>query len=219
MYNIPIMNQLKKLKNLENLSYFDKNTLSQYIELSDNSLYSNIKRWLNNNILIQLKKGLYVTSGYYNNLQNKESYIEFIANKLREPAYLSLEYVLQKYSILTESIYAYTSVTLKSRRIYTNKFGTFMYRKIKEELFTGYSIKEYAGFEIKEATKAKALFDYLYLKDYRIPIIDKKLLNSYRLNLDEFTKKDFVEFSTYCKITGIKKFLSLPALISQTYDI
>lgn len=219
MYNIPIMNQLKNLKNLENLSYFDKSALSQYIELSDNSLYSNIKRWLNNNILIQLKKGLYVTSWYYNNLQNKEAYIEFIANKLREPAYLSLEYVLQKYSILTESIYAYTLVTLKSRRIYTNKFSTFIYRKIKEELFTGYSIKEYAGFEIKEATKAKALFDYLYFKNYQIPIIDKKLLNSYRLNLDEFTKQDFKEFSTYSKITGIKKFLDLPALISKTYDI
>ena len=61
MYNIPIMNQVKKLKNLEKLSYFDKNTLAQYIELSDNSLYANIKRWLKNGRIIQIKKGMYVT--------------------------------------------------------------------------------------------------------------------------------------------------------------
>lgn len=213
------MNQVKNLKNLANLSCFDKNTLSQFIDISDNSIYANIKRWLKTDQLWQLKKGLYVTPRYYQSLPNKDSYREFIANKLKEPSYLSLEYVLQKYSILTEAVYSFTSITLKGRRIYTNKLGTFIYRQIKQDLFNGYTIKSENGFEIKEATKAKALFDYLYLKNYRIPVISHELLNSYRLNLDEFTSQDFKEFSNYCKLAGIKKFLNLPKLFKSAYDL
>lgn len=209
------MNQVKKLKALETLSYFDKNTLAQVIELSDNSLYSNIKRWLKNGLLIQLKKGCYVTRAYYDRLQDKESYLDFIGNKLREPSYLSLECVLQKYSILSEAVYAYTSITLKSKRIYTNQLGTFLYRNICEKLFTGYTIKSYGNFEIKEASKAKALFDYFYLRFYRIFSINKTLLKSLRLNLDEFTKKDFKEFLGYCKLSKKQIFFDLAKLLSK----
>lgn len=213
------MNQVKNLKKLAGLSYFDKNTLSQFINLTDNSLYGNIKRWLKQEQLWQLKKGLYVLPSYYQCLSDKESYKEFIANKLKEPSYLSLEYVMQKYSILTEAVYSFTSITPKSRRVYANKLGTFIYRQIKQDLFIGYTIKSNNGFEIKEATKAKALFDYLYLKNYRAPVISRELLDSYRLNLDELTSQDLKEFSNYCQITCVKKFLNLPALLRQDYAL
>ena len=49
------MNQVLKLKKLANLGFFDKNTLAQFMELSENSLYANIKRWLKSGVLIQLK--------------------------------------------------------------------------------------------------------------------------------------------------------------------
>lgn len=208
-----IMNQQKYIQKLKNLSFFDKNTIAQFIELSDNSLYSNIKRWLKKGILLQLKKGLYVTREYYLLLENKEAYLEFLANKLREPSYLSLEYVLQKYNILSESVYAFTSVTLKSRRSYSNTFGTYLYRNIREGLFQGFTIKTYGNFEIKEASKAKALFDYLYFKTYKSTSISVKLIQSYRLNLEEFTPDDLKEFSWYCKATGVRKFRDLPTLL------
>src|SRR4030043_2100519 len=112
------MNQVKKIKKLENLSYFNKDTVSQYIDVKTNTLFADINRWIKNGTLIQLKKGFYVTSNNYEKLQNKTMYLEFISNKLREPSYLSLEYILQKHSILTESVYAITSITLKSSRIY-----------------------------------------------------------------------------------------------------
>ena len=111
------MNQVVKLKKLGNLSYFDKNTLSQIIELSDNSLYTNIKRWIKSGRLVQLKNGMYVTDIFLSTLPDKTPYAEFIANKLREPSYLSTEYVLQKYGVLTEAVYGYTSVTLKSNNV------------------------------------------------------------------------------------------------------
>jgi predicted transcriptional regulator of viral defense system len=214
------MNQIKKLSKISNLSYFDTNTLSLiYPELSKNSLYSNIKRWIKKGQLIQIKKGMYVTKEYVLNIQDKSSYKEFLANKIKYPSYLSTEYVLQKYSILSDAIYAYTSVTLKSKNTYTNNFGRYMYRNITRKLFLGYEIKEVGGYEIKEATKAKALFDYLYLKLYRIRNITEDVLLELRLNLDEFEKKDMDEFEKYCKLIGIEKYTNLPNILTKAYDI
>ena len=209
------MNQVNKIKKLENLSYFNKDTVSQYVNAKTNTLSTDINRWIKNDILIQLKKGFYVTSNYYEKLQNKTLYFEFISNKLREPSYLSLEYILQKYSILTESVYALTSITIKSSRIYKNKLGLFIYRNIKDILFTGFNILENNGFVIKEATKAKALFDWMYLKLLRLKKFDLPLLESFRLNLESFKPKEFKEFELYCELTGIRKYLQLLSMIKK----
>lgn len=207
------MNQIKNLKKLNRLSYFDKETLAQYMPLSDNSLYANIKRWLHQGHLIQLKKGLYVTQDYLRMQQDRNAYDEFIANRLREPSYLSMETMLQKYGILAESVYGWTSVTLKSRRIYQNKLGLFIYRSIKKTLFTGFESKTTGGVRIYSATKAKALFDYLYFKLFRVRKFDVETLESFRLNLDEVSNIEFKEFEGYCKMTGTKKMKKLPKLM------
>lgn len=207
------MNQVKKLKQLENLSYFDKNTLSQIIDIADNSLYANVKRWIKNGQIIQFKKGLYVTKSYYDRVVDKDVYIEFVANSLHFPSYLSLEYVLQKYSVLPESIFSVTSITLKTKRIYRNKLGVFIYRKIRKDLFTGFRIRKRIGYEVKEATRAKALFDYLYLKLFRVKEINTETINSFRLNLEEFSMQDKNEFKRYCIQTGVNKYKLLSKLI------
>ena len=207
------MNQVKKLKQVENLSYSNRPTLGQIINVKKKALYENISRWVDQEKLIQLKNGLYVTGKYYNSLENKEAYIEFIANRLRFPSYLSLEYILQKYSLISESVYAYTSVTLKTKKEYQNKLGHFIYRNISRDLFGGFEIKEKNGFEIKQANVAKALFDYLYLKLYRKKDINKALLNSLRLNLEELNSQDKSEFKDFCQKTNIKKFAKLPNLL------
>jgi predicted transcriptional regulator of viral defense system len=210
------MNQLKKLSKISNLSYFDTNTLSLiYPELSRNSLYSNIKRWIKQGYLIQIKKGMYVTKEYVLNIQDKSSYKEFLANKIKYPSYLSTEYVLQKYSILSDAVYAYTSVTLKSKNTYNNEFGRYIYRNITKKLFTGYEIKDRGEYSIYEATKAKALFDYLYLKLYRIKNITEEMLLSLRLNLDEIDEREMKEFENYCKLTEIRKFIDLPSNLNR----
>lgn len=207
------MNQVQKLKKLNNLSYFDKNTLSQFVELPDRSLYANINRWVEKGKLVPLKKGLYVTGEYLERMAGNQAYLEFIANKLKYPSYLSLEYVLQKYSVLSESVFSFTSITAKSKRIYRNKLGVFVYRSIRDNLFTGYVIKKNGEFEIKEATKAKALFDYLYLKLFRTRSLDREWRNSLRLNLDEFTNEEKKEFESYCRLSGIEKYKRLPSLL------
>jgi predicted transcriptional regulator of viral defense system len=214
------MNQISKLKQLSNLSYFGTSTLWQiYPDLSRNSLYSNIKRWIEKGDLIQLKKGLYVTKEYINNTSDINRYKEFIANNLKYPSYLSLEYVLQKYSILSEAIYAYTSITLKTKNRYENDLGRYIYRGISKDLFIGYTIQDRGEYTIKEATKSKALFDYLYLKLYRSKNITESDLLSFRLNIEQFNETDLQEFQQYCILTGQKKFKKLKSLIIKAYDI
>ncbi|MEA2016219.1 MAG: hypothetical protein U9O59_05905 [Actinomycetota bacterium] len=209
------MNQVKKIKKLENLSYFNKDTISQFVDANKNALSKDVNRWIQNGTLIQLKKGVYVTSKYFERLGNKTPYLEFMSNKLREPSYLSLEYILQKYGVLTESIYSINSITIKSGRTYKNNLGLFIYRNIKDELFTGFNIKEKNGFIVKESTKAKALFDWLYLKLLRLKEFDPAMLESFRLNLFSFKTKDFREFKKYCELAGMKKYLKLAEIIKK----
>lgn len=206
------MKQVNKLKQLENLSYFDTETVAQLTDLTGNALYKNISRWVTQGIIIKLKRGVYTTKTFYVK-QNNTSYLEFISNKLRYPSYLSLEYVLNKYQVLTENVYAYTSITQKSTRSYSNDLGTFYYKNIASSLFTGYTITKQNGFEIAIATKPKALFDYLYLKFYRETNITKSMIDSLRLNLDEFTNKDIKEFAGFCNSTNINKFSNIDKLI------
>jgi len=209
------MNQINKLAQLNNASFFNKETLSRITESKDDALSANIRRWIKNGNLIQLKKGLYVVKEYFESLTNKQFYVEFLANILKKPSYLSGEYVLQKYSILTESVFAITSVTRKKTRIYQNKFGMFIYSNIKDELFTGFKIINKGVFEIKEATKAKALFDFLYLRLWRIPEITSEIVESYRFNLNELSKEDFVEFESYIILSGLTKFVDLTNILRE----
>lgn len=212
------MNQISKLLQLNNASFFTKETLSQIIGGSNKAIDDNILRWVKKGILLQLKNGLYVTNEYVNSLVNQEPFIEFIANILKKPSYLSCEYVLQKYGMLTESVFSITSVSLKKTNMYRNKLGTFLYANIKEGLFTGYKILNRDGFEIKEATKAKALFDFLYLRLWRVQEISKELIRSYRFNLIEFSSIDFQEFESYVQLTTLKKMKILPGLLKEITD-
>lgn len=96
-----------------------------------------------------------------------------------------------------------------------NPLGAFVYRNIKEDLFTGFEIRSIDEFDIRVARKAKALFDFLYFKLFKIQVITPEILDSFRLNFDGFSKEDLKEFSGYCKLSGIQKFIQLPPMIGK----
>jgi len=209
------MKQLANLSKLDSATFFDKTTLQRLVEVGDQSLYSNIKRWLKNGTIISLKKGLYVTKEFLSAYENKQTYNEFVANILKKPSYLSGEYVLQKYGMMTESIFAFTSVTIKKPRIYNNKLGSFVYSNIKPELFMGFEIVTRNGLEIKEATKVKALFDFLYFRLRLAPKISKEILRDLRLNLSELTNRDIDELQKYVDLSNVNKLNNLTSLLKE----
>ena len=122
-------------------------------------------------------------------------------------SYLSLEFILQRNAILSEVTYPISAISLKQTRVFENKLGTFTYRNIKEELYFGFTMSEYVGIPFYQATLAKALFDYLYLRFTRanIPSADYDLAEDLRLNLDDFSEKDQLEFVEFVEISESKK--------------
>lgn len=188
------------LEKLDSLPCFSKKNLKLFQDNSDFSFDKNIQNWLKKGLIKKLKNGLYVTKNYFLNQKNKTDYVEFIAGKLVYPSYLSCEYVLQKYNILTEAIYTITSITTKTTRSIENFLGNFKYYNLKPELFIGFDKKS----NYFQASKAKALFDYIYLKKNNI-----KNIEDLRLNTDEINKQDWLEFKKYIKISKDSKMQKL----------
>jgi predicted transcriptional regulator of viral defense system len=198
--------KIRKIISLaEKLPYFN---FADLIPIETNKTYLKIlfSRYEKKERLVRLKKGFYTTKEYVDQSQKSNifsSYLEFLANILYQPSYLSLDYILYKHNLLTEMPVNFTSMTLKKTNKFSNKFGNFFYHKIKENLFFGFEIIKEGDFTILKATKAKALFDFLYLR--KNSLINKKTVEELRLNLDNFDKLDLKEFKKYSQLEGSKK--------------
>jgi len=197
----------KKLKLVQTLPYFTKNTLRTISSDLDNTLDVSIRRMLGRGQLIKLKNGFYTTEYYFNKNGHKPEYREFISSVLSQPSYLSLEYVLGEYDILTEETQAFTAITLKSSRSYENKLGSFLYKNIPESFFVGFEARIFAHNTYLIASKAKALFDYLYslssVLDLSVDGYD--VVEERRLKIELLNHNDWDEFSTYLRIKKGKK--------------
>lgn len=202
-------------KELESLPYFNKKTANLLIGKKGKNLDKKIERLIQKGYLLSLKKGLYVSSIFVEKLTDKKAYCEYLANILRYPSYISLEYALSEYGLIPEGILSITSITLKSGRSFENCLAKFSYQNIKESLFLGFTKKDFLDKKINFATSAKALFDFLYLK--KLPDLEKELVKDLRINWLNFAPKDFQEFGRYAAISQslkMKKVLRIMRKIS-----
>jgi hypothetical protein len=155
-----------------------------------------------------LKKGLYITAENYNRYRNDPMLTIFLANTLSYPSYVTAETILRNNDVLSESTYGITSFSLKPPKTYINKIDTFRYNKIKNSLYSGYLTGYFLDKKVYYASKAKALFDYIYIRSSTIPgkLKGIDLVEELRLNLESFTKEDFEEFSGYRSLVPNTKF-------------
>lgn len=200
---------------LENKPYLTKQEVALLLQKKGKNLDKKILQLLKSGYLLSLKKGLYTTNAYIKNQSPQAR--EYLANVVYYPSYLSLEYVLQKEGLIPEAVYTYTSITLKPTQTFTNTIGTFMYRTIKQQLFTGYQSTLYTGqYQIKIATKAKALFDVLYLKPLPSTVAGKKReLIDLRINWSTVTQEDMMEFNKYVKLSQSPKMEQTATIIAK----
>lgn len=165
-----------------------------------------LARYVKSGILMRLKKGMYVRRTYLDEVEKKQNlpaYQEFIANMLNSPSYVSLEYVLYHEGILTEMPVNFTSVTLNKTKKYHNEFGNFIYHSIKPELFLGFKRLKIDEWEILKASRAKALFDFIYFRKDILP--SARAVNELRLNLSILNTDDKKELRKYCTVAQNKK--------------
>lgn len=191
---------------LKNSPYLTKQNLALAIGKKGKVLDYAVGRLIETGDVIPLKKGFYAPRYFFDlvsqNAPEKERYLEFLANRLYEPSYISLEYVLSKAGIMPESVFEITSVTIKSTRSFVNKISRFSYRSVKESLFFGYETQYFKNQGIRIASPAKALFDYLYLSSGKVPdslAVAKDLTEERRLNLDALPKSQWREVQRLLK--------------------
>ena len=132
---------------MEQLPYFNKVTLGEILGKEGENLNYWIKKLLKKGEIIALKKGLYVSRLYLLSLAKnpdlREKYLEYLANIIRYPSYISLEYALSRFGVIPEGVYAITSVTTKTGRVYKNNLGNFIYKSIREDLFDGFEAVDF----------------------------------------------------------------------------
>lgn len=202
---------------LEELPYIKRNNIKLlFEEIKDSSFGQNIKNWLKTGKLIKLKRGLYISSNYYQNCKNKEEYLAFLSSLLAYPSYISKETVLNQYGILTESVFGFSAITQGNTKNFITKVGNFSFSHIKKELFTGYKEQDFNGKKYYIASLAKALFDYLYFIKRNIKRINKAAVAELRLNLENISIKDWLEFEGYIKIAQSEKLRRIYKILRRT---
>ncbi len=200
----------ENLSSLESFPYFTIEAVKQLLgdeSVAAGTIQTALYRWMKAGQIIQLKKGVYMTRRFFEQHRADADFAPMVSTILIPQSYISLEYILQRNALLTEITYPVTAVTLKQTRVFENKLGTFTYRNIKADVYQGFIFSEYMGIPTAQATVAKALFDFLYLRPWKGSkrLAGYDLVEDLRLNLEDFSKSDQVEFSTFVEISKSKK--------------
>lgn len=110
----------------------------------------------------------------------------WIANRIYQPSYISLESALSYYILIPEAVYTTTSLTSNKTISFDTSVGNYAYRHIKPSLFFGYQVVEWQGFPIKIAEIEKVMLDYLYLNTN---IKTEQDLDGLRLNVENLKEQ------------------------------
>ncbi|PIR91298.1 hypothetical protein COX74_02085 [bacterium (Candidatus Gribaldobacteria) CG_4_10_14_0_2_um_filter_41_16] len=152
-----------------------------------------LHRYTKRGFITRLKRGLYA-------FPDALPPDVFIANKLYEPSYVSLEFALSYHGVIPETVYEITSITTKATRRFEALGKNFSYRRIKRVGYTGYEIQKQQGlsFYIADAEKAFVDMDYLRLINRQKPI---SRFNKEKINPEKALR--------YAKLFGNAKLISI----------
>ena len=158
--------------------YFSFADLRKISDLNDGSLRVAVSRLLKSGKIISLIKGIYTAD------PSKISWESF-AVETYAPSYLSFEWALGRYNILSQKSYSLTMATTRQTKKISTPAGGIIYRQIKPELFWGY--KKEDGYLIAEPEKAFLDLAYLSLNGYgkfdptemNLSLLAKKKIKAY----------------------------------------
>ncbi len=146
-------------------------------------MFSNIyparlTEWQNKGYIKKITNNFYIIS----DLEINENSMFLIANKIYEPAYISVETALSYYGIIPEQVFSIVSLTTNRSKTFDTPLGKFFYKTIPFDLFFGYETIKYKDFNFKIADKEKAILDYMYLHRHLKTIVD---FESVRFNISD----------------------------------
>jgi len=167
-------------------------------------LLNQLYRWQQKGLVVQLKRGVYQLNESDRRVNPS---LEFIANQLYAPSYISLDYALEVYGMIPEAVADVTSVSTKKTMSFKSQQATFIYQHIKAQAFRGFkAVKDSQGYSYFIAEPEKAIVDFFYLNLDRISSLDKGVFGgSYRLQNLETLK--LPKLLKWAKLFGSKKLL------------
>lgn len=175
---------------------------------------NNLTRWIKKGYLIRLRQGYFAFSEY----KYKPDYALYFANRIYAPSYISLHTALSFYGMIPEAVVQITNVTSLKTNTFSNDFGEYSYKNVKENLMFGYELKMlHDNHAIQIATPEKALLDLLYL--YPFYNNEQDLEN---LRLDEDYLHDELNadlLMEYCSKFENKALDYRVKLLLKTYDL
>lgn len=172
------MKELRKQLNKIKKSYFTFFDLRKISKMDDANLRVAVSRLLKRGEIIRLAKGYYA-------VRENDVEVEKIALEIYAPSYLSFEWALGEYDILSQKSYSLTLATTKRAKQINIQNSNLIYRHINPELFFGYILKD--GRLIAEPEKAFLDLAYLSLNGYakfdaeemNLELLDKNKIKKY----------------------------------------
>ena len=116
-----------------------------------------------------------------------------LANEIHTPSYLSTYWALSFHGLIPEKTVAYTSVTTRSPKTFSNQFGAFVYRHVKPDFFFGYARTQINGTPVVLAKPEKALLDLWHLESGSWS--ETRLLGMRFQNMEMVNSKRLAEFA------------------------
>ncbi len=150
--------------------------------------------------LIRIKKGLYILG---EDFRQEPLSLEFIANLIYGPSYVSQEYALQYYGLIPERVETITSMSSKRHKYFSTPLGHFQYTYLNQQRFTvGVDwLQIRKNITILIASPEKALVDTLakYRDVTRQKEMRALLLENLRLEEDELAALDLSRLEKICE--------------------
>lgn len=174
--------------------------------LTNDLIKSNFEEYSNKNTKIcrEVKNGnlIKIINGLYETNPNVNGYL--LAGSIYGPSYLSFEYVLSYYGLIPEKVVTYTSATCnkKKKKIYENKFGTFLYRDVPSYVYPlGIKIIQEGEYSYQIATPEKALCDKLYTLSQiqNMKELKNVIFDDLRIDMEELSKLNLNDIEEIAK--------------------
>ncbi len=154
-----------------------------------------LHRYTKRGITVRLKNGLYA----FNGVTIPEFYV---ANRLCEPSYVSLEAALSFHRLIPETVYTITSITTRIPRERSVLGREYRYHRVQPHAFTGYKPITQGDFTALVADPEKALVDYYYLVARGL----RKPLDKERIRMNDLKRH---KMNAYARLFKNGKLISL----------
>ena len=200
--------------------YF-KQQFNKYIIFSISEITKLFPDFNKMNLLTWQKKGYLqkIRNSWYcfTDIKIDETVLFYIANKIYQPSYVSLETALHYYGIIPEAVFTISSITTLKTQKFKNKQGFYTYTNIKSNYFFGYELVQKKKYTFRIANIEKTLLDYLYI-NYSIKNLED--IKSLRLNKQQLQEKlNLQKLSDYATIFNSKTLLKKIKILTQfLYD-